>query len=249
MARQVEGAPASLNVNFDICMASAMCKSTTMPPAINWSQELADLRQEMADPLVPLPRFAGTSTCHTPPDDQRRPAPHHALLALQTLPVRAKIEGQLARKTLLQWVLRYAVMSFIALPAALSRQVRYASHKATLAIRLWTLLTVLCASVAATSMRRGTCSPCPLWPWSGALSQLSEHQALDLSWHQLAKPQIWLWLLLDQIEAGAAPKSVMVVSSWRRFLRMARPLAMPHFPPAHFYTLAPSSRSSFCSTW
>ena len=112
MARQVEGAPASLNVNFDICMASAMCKSTTMPPAINWSQELADLRQEMADPLVPLPRFAGTSTCHTPPDDQRRPAPHHALLALQTLPVRAKIEGQLARKTLLQWVLRYAVMSF-----------------------------------------------------------------------------------------------------------------------------------------
>ena len=64
MARQVEGAPASLNVSFDICMASATyaptlglaesvrltsgskepglvaelrslgCKSTTMPPAI-----------------------------------------------------------------------------------------------------------------------------------------------------------------------------------------------------------------------
>ena len=95
MARQVEGAPASLNVSFDICMASATyaptlglaesvrltsgskepglvaelrslgCKSTTMPPTINWSQELANLRQEIADPLVSRsPRFAGT--CHSP---------------------------------------------------------------------------------------------------------------------------------------------------------------------------------------
>ena len=96
----------------------------------------------------------------------------------------------------------------------------------------------------------------PAVAMAGALSQLctpvlrlSEHQALDLSWYQLAKPQIWL--SIASVMNGAAPKSVMVVSSWRRSWAkgMARPLAMPHFPTAHFYTLAPSSRSSFCSTW
>ena len=78
--------------------------------------------------------------------------------------LRAKVEGQLARETLLQWVpVMQDCLSLLSLPLSLQAG-RYASHKATLAIRLWTLLTVLCLH-AATSVRRGTCSPCPLWPW------------------------------------------------------------------------------------
>ena len=48
--------------------------------------------------------------------------------------------------------------------------------------------------------------------------RLSEHQALDLSWYQLAKPQIWLWLLLDEIEA-LTPSIASVMNGGRSEVR------------------------------
>ena len=192
MARQVEGAPASLNVSFDICMASATyaptlglaesvrltsgskepglvaelrslgCKSTTMPPAINWSQELANLRQEIADPLVPVhPDLPGLATRHTPPDDQDAHEDQHlhasCAVGMQTLPASApRLRDSWLGRPFCNGSPLCRTVFHCSPCRSLSRQVRYASHKATLAIRLWTLLTVLCASVAATSVRRGT---------------------------------------------------------------------------------------------
>eukprot|EP00439_Symbiodinium_sp_Y106_P011642 s9907_g1.t1 len=148
MARQVEGAPASLNVSFDICMASATyaptlglaesvrltsgskepglvaelrslgCKSTTMPPAINWSQELANLRQEIADPLIcrDLPLATRLLTIRMP----MKTAPHHALLACKRFRPPRQGEGQLARETLLQWVpVMQDCLSLLSLPLSL----------------------------------------------------------------------------------------------------------------------------------
>ena len=294
--KEQEGAPASLNVSFDICMASATyaptlglaesvrltsgskepglvaelrslgCKSTTMPPAINWSQELANLRQEIADPLVPVhPDLPGLATRHTPPDDQDAHEDQHLIMRCwhaNASGLRAKVEGQLARETLLQWVpVMQDCLSLLSLPLSLQAgEIRLTQGNfgnqivdfADRAMRLrccnqreaWHMLTMPAAAMAGALSQ--LCTP---------VLRLSEHQALDLSWYQLAKPQIWLWLLLDEIEAltpsiasvmNAAPKSVLVVSSWRRSWAkgMARPLAMPHFPTAHFYTLAPSSRSA-----
>ena len=241
--KEQEGAPASLNVSFDICMASATyaptlglaesvrltsgskepglvaelrslgCKSTTMPPAINWSQELANnLRQEIADPLVPVhPDLPGLATRHTPPDDQDAHEDQHRIMRCwhaNASGLRAKVEGQLARETLLQWVpVMQDCLSLLSLPLSLQAgEIRLTQGNfgnqivdfADRATRLrccnqreaWHMLTM--PAVAMAGALSQLCTP---------VLRLSEHQALDLSWYQLAKPQIWLWLLLDEIEA------------------------------------------------
>ena len=87
----------------------------------------------------------------------------------------------------------------------------------------------------------------PAVAMAGALSQLcsplrlSEHQALDLSWYQLAKPQIWLWLLLDEIEA-LTPSIASVMNGGRSEVRdgsfiMASLMGKRHGPPTRNTTL------------
>ena len=71
--------------------------------------------------------------------------------------------------------------------------------------------------------------------------RLSEHQALDLSWYQLAKPQIWLWLLLDEIEA-LTPSIASVMNGGRSEVRdgsfiMASLMGKRHGPPTRNATL------------
>ena len=70
-----------------------------MPPAINWSQELANLRQEIADPLVPVhPDLPGLATRHTPPDDQDAHEDQHRIMRCwhaNASGLRAKVEGPL----------------------------------------------------------------------------------------------------------------------------------------------------------
>ena len=120
-------------------------------------------------------------------------------------------------------------------------------------IRLWTLLTMLCASVAATSVRRGTLTCQPWWTPCPSFARWccgSEHQALDLSWYQLANRRFDL----DEIET-LTPRIVSTMNGSRSEVRdgsfvmaslmgkrHARPLAMPRFPTAHFNTLAPVRR-------
>ena len=77
-----------------------------------------------ADPLVPVhPDLPGLATRHTPPDDQDAHEDQHRIMRCwhaNASGLRAKVEGQLARETLLAMGLRYAGLSFIALPATLS---------------------------------------------------------------------------------------------------------------------------------
>ena len=131
-----------------------------------WSQELANLRQEIADPLVPVhPDLPGLATRHTPSNDQDAHEDQHRIMRCWNANapgLRAKVERQLARD-------RSAMGS------------RFAG---TWAIRLWTLLTVLCASVAGTSVRRGTCSPCP----SFIMASLMAHSQCHTSQQPTSTP-------------------------------------------------------------
>ena len=66
-------------------------------------------------------------------------------------------------------------------------------------------------------------------------------QALDLSWYQLAKLQIWLWLLLDEIEA-LTPSIASVMNGGRSEVRdgsfiMASLMGKRHGPPTRNATL------------
>eukprot|EP00439_Symbiodinium_sp_Y106_P005374 s1929_g1.t1 len=184
-------------------LRSLVCKSTTMPPAINWSQELANLRQEIADPLVPVhPDLPGLATRHTPPDDQDVHEDQHRIMRCwhaNASGPRAKVEGQLAWETLLQWVpVMQDCLSLLSLPLSLQAgEIRLTQGNfgnqivdfADRAMRLrccnqreaWHMLTMPAVARAGTLSQ--LCTP---------VLRLSEHQALDLSWYQLAKPQIWL---------------------------------------------------------
>ena len=162
--------PASLNVSFDICMASATYAPTlelaesvrltsgskepelvaelrslgcklTMPPAINWSQELIrwfpftqicrDLPLATRLLTIRMPMKTSTASC---------------AVGMQTLPASApRLRDSWLGRPFLQWSPLCRTVFHCSPCHSLSRQVRYASHKATLAIRLWTLLTVLCA--------------------------------------------------------------------------------------------------------
>ena len=84
----------------------------------------ANLRQEIADPLVPVhPDLPGLATRHTPPDDQDAHEDQHRIMRCwhaNASGLRAKVEGQLARETLLQWVpVMQDCLSLLSLPLSL----------------------------------------------------------------------------------------------------------------------------------
>ena len=210
-------------------LCSLGCKSTTMPPAINWSQDLTNLRQEIANPLVPVhPDLPELATRHTPSDDQDAHEDQHRIMRCwhaNASGLRAKVEGQLARETLLQWVpVMQDCLSLLSLPLSLqageSLMFRQPQHRRT---KLGQgarhghsghgehvpRLTLVAATEAHSTVSKV----------HNLIAKVALCEAyLDLSWYQLAKPQIWLWLLLDEIEA-LTPSIASVMNGGRSEVR------------------------------